>query len=81
MKACLILGSRAYKYLGIIPVPLAIPTSLHSTPLSQEEVILVNRTLHSLNDETQNPRGTSARLEQTLKDLQHLLRAEDLTQL
>ncbi len=77
----LILQAELTIIVGIIPVPHAIPTSHHSTSLRLEEFDLAKQTFHSLNAETLKPRGTSARLEQTLKDLQHLLRADDLTQL
>ncbi len=63
----------------IIPLPSPIPSRLPHTAISATEFKSSESVIKSLDLEASHTQNTSVRLERTLKDLQHLLNSEDLT--
>ncbi|KAF2143638.1 uncharacterized protein K452DRAFT_307032 [Aplosporella prunicola CBS 121167] len=65
---------------NIIPFPSTLPQTPSTIFSNQEERLQTRRGLDALNAEASNSQSTSIRIQQTLQHLQHLLKADDLTQ-
>jgi len=70
---------RSNSFPDIVPPPLASASSTQGSVLTNEQRTTANNVLASLNREAGNAARASARLEQTLADVQKLLNPDDLT--
>lgn len=67
--------------IDIVPFPSTFPRAPNTVFTHTEERQKARRGLESLNAEaSSNPQSTSYRLQQTLQDLQRLLRPKELTE-
>ena len=79
MFLCVLFAMRSNTFLDIVPPPLASASSTQGSILTNEQRTTANNVLASLNREAGNAARASARLEQTLADVQKLLNPDDLT--